>query len=136
MHLDLVNKKHNKKKLDSERSCQVYRNLNQKYQKLRLELNAGLSNERLINFISFYFPYCAIQNLTRRLKEVSKMAVSFRAAKLLRSKGKLRIYRSNVWLRKFISISTCYGLLKNYGRHTFVHWWKFRFWIWLCRTNI
>ena len=84
-------------KLASEKTCQVYRNLDQKYQKLRLELKAGLLNERLINVISFYFPYCAIQNLTRRLKKyTSKMAVSFRAAKLLRSKGELRIYRLNV----------------------------------------
>ena len=77
MHLDLVNKKHNKKKLDSERSCQVYRNLNQKYQKLRLELNAGLSNERLTNVISFYFPYCAIQNLTRSLKKYQRWRCHF-----------------------------------------------------------
>ena len=96
MHLDLVNKKHNKKKLDSERSCQVYRNLDQKYQKLRLELNAGLSNERLTNVLSFLFSLLCYSKSYKKPEEVSKMAVSFRAAKLLRSKGELHIYRLNV----------------------------------------
>ena len=136
MHLDLVNKKDNKNNLlwGAVKFIEIFSIRNTKNCVLNWTFECLRIKWETIQCHKFLFSLFCYSKSYKKSEEASKMAVSFRAAKLLRSKGKLRIYRLNVWLRKFISISTCYGLLKNYGRHTFVHWWKFRFWIRLCRT--
>lgn len=98
MHLDLVNKKHNKKKLET-----WFRGELSSLSKTRSEIpkiaswaECWIFKWEANQFHKFLLSLLCYSKSYKKTKEVSKMAVSFRAAKLLRLKGELR-YRLNVW---------------------------------------